>query len=418
MKICFLMGSANISGGSYVIFEHALYLHRMGIDVTIVTLEPLSYVSVPWHDALGILKFTTFEAVADCHFDVVVATWWKTIYELSRVDADHYIYFVQSIESWFYSDADVAVRNLANATYLLPLAGITEARWIKAHLADRFGHDYHLVPNGCAKTVYTEDGPALAPRQSGRLRVLIEGPVGVDFKNVARTVAIARRSNADEVWLLTSSKLRHFPGVDRVISQVPASDCPTVYRSCDVLVKLSYIEGMFGPPLEMFHCGGTAIVYDVTGYDEYIVDGENALVVATGDEDGVLRAINRLKEDPALLAALKEGGRRTAQTWPDWPDSSSRFCAAIQAIVASPPLVSRHRIGLTTAELFRQYVRSENALRAARGTGSFPRRVIGKIKAVTLRVGKCLPANWRSRLYSLYVRFVEERAQPEPRTKI
>ena len=51
-----------------------------------------------------------------------------------------------------------------------------------------------------------------------------------------------------------------------------------IYRSCDVIVKLSYVEGMFGPPLEMFHCGGTSIVYDVTGHDEYIVHGKNGLV--------------------------------------------------------------------------------------------------------------------------------------------
>jgi hypothetical protein len=42
-------------------------------------------------------------------------------------------------------------------------------------------------------------------------------------------------------------------------------DTPLVYRSCDILGKLSYVEGMFGPPLEMFHCGWTAIVYNVTG---------------------------------------------------------------------------------------------------------------------------------------------------------
>jgi hypothetical protein len=52
----------------------------------------------------------------------------------------------------------------------------------------------------------------------------------------------------------------------------------SVYRSCDDILKLSLVESMFGPPLEMFHCGGTAIVYNVTGHDEYIVHGRNALV--------------------------------------------------------------------------------------------------------------------------------------------
>lgn len=42
---------------------------------------------------------------------------------------------------------------------------------------------------------------------------------------------------------------------------------------------------MFGPPLEMFHCGGTSIVYDVTGHDEYIVHDKNGLVAKTDDDE-------------------------------------------------------------------------------------------------------------------------------------
>ncbi|WP_431269972.1 hypothetical protein [Dankookia sp. P2] len=113
---------------------------------------------MPWHRALARLRFTSFEAVAAERFDLALATWWKTIYELHRIDAGRYAYFVQSIESWFYPDSDAAVRNLVNATYLLPLPGITEARWIRDHLRSRFGHDYHLVPNGCSKALYAAAG--------------------------------------------------------------------------------------------------------------------------------------------------------------------------------------------------------------------------------------------------------------------
>jgi hypothetical protein len=402
-------------------FVLALHLHHQGHEVVVVTLEPLSELAVRWHQALDVLTFTTFDAVAERRFDLAIATWWKTIYELARIDAGHYLYFVQSIESWFYADTDAAVRNLVNATYLLPLPGITEARWIKAHLAERFGHDYHLVLNGCAKAIYGEEGTVRAPRVPGRLRVLVEGPLGVDFKNVARTIALVRRSRAEEIWLLTSSKAASYPGVDRVFSQLPAAECPSIYRSCDVLVKLSLIEGMFGPPLEMFHCGGTAIVYDVTGHDEYIASGDNALVVASGDETAVIAAINRLHDDPELLAALKQGARRTAAAWPDWADTAPGFLAALEAINAQAPAVSRQQIALTTAEFFRQYVRAETALQAARTGGSRPVRLFRRVESLVRRglgrVTRSLLA--RSRLFfRLHARLVEERQQPMPRTRI
>jgi hypothetical protein len=409
VKVCFLIGSPEIGGGTYVIYEHALYLQQMGWDITIVPIWPPNRESRPWHRAVEQLKFATIADVASEEFDLAVATWWRTIYDLlPQIRARRSCYFVQSIESWFYLNSDVAVRNLVNSTYLLPMPGITEARWIKAHLAERFAHDYHLAPNGCRKDDYRVDGPVVAPRQAGRLRVLVEGPLGVDFKNVARTITLARRSAADEIWLLTSSPVSYFPGVDRVFSRVPTSDCASIYRSCDVLLKLSTIEGMFGPPLEMFHCGGTAIVYDVSGYDEYIIDQCNAIVVRIGEEKAVVEAINRLREDPVVLARLKGGALATAKAWPDWAEASARFAEALRAILAAPPVDHLQLLSMVS-EFWAQYLRAEKYLRRSRGKNRL-------FKALAF-FGRCFP-RLVGHLQMVYAHFAESRRHPPPRERI
>jgi hypothetical protein len=364
MKVCILIGSTDISGGTYVIFEHALYLQSKGLDVVVIPSESLPQSTADWHPALSVLKFRTFEDVADIEFDLAISTWWRTVYELHRVNAARYCHFVQSIESWFYPDCEPGIQNLANSTYTLGLPVITEAKWIKEHLKRQFGTEACLVPNGCKKVVYSPDGPVESPRVAGKLRVLVEGPIDVDFKNVKRTIEILRRTEVDEVWLLTLSDLRSYPGVDRVFSRVPAYECGPIYRSCDVLVKLSYIEGMFGPPLEMFHCGGTAVVYDVTGHDEYM-SPENAVIVPSGDEDAVIAALNRLKRDPALVSRLMDNARITAADWPSWDQASAKFLDALERIRAADPALSRERLRLLTAEFFRQYVRVDGAFRRA-----------------------------------------------------
>ena len=169
----------------------------------------------------------------------------------------------------------------------------------------------------------------------------MEGPIDVFHKNVPHTVELCRASDVSEVWLLTSSAISEFPGVDRVFSQVPIDRTPEIYRSCDVLVKLSYIEGMFGPPLEMFHCGGTALVHDVTGHDEYIVHDMNSLVVARDNDELVVAYLNRLCDGPELLDRLKAGARKTSEEWPDWRDASLQFAKALNTICDEPP-VSRN----------------------------------------------------------------------------
>lgn len=218
---------------------------------------------------------------------------------------------------------------------MLPLKVITEATWIKKYLKENYGLSAEVVKNGIRKDIYTDPGEAYSNRKEGKLRVLIEGPLGVFFKNVEKAIQVCRESQADEIWLLTPTKVSKYPGVDRVFSQVPIFETPKIYRSCDVLVKLSYVEGMFGPPLEMFHCGGTAIIYNVSGHEEYIRHDENALVVPKNNEEQVISYINELKNNPKLIDKLKRGALQTAKDWPDWEIVSKDFEKVIKKFVTS-----------------------------------------------------------------------------------
>ena len=182
-------------------------------------------------------------------------------------------------------------------------------------------------------------------------RVLVEGPVDVEYKNVPASIRLAKEAGADEIWLLTSSAVEQYERVDKVFSQVPIHETPEIYRSCDLLLKLSYVEGMFGPPLEIFHCGGTALVYDVTGHDEYIIHDENSYVVQRDNEEEVVRLLRSLKENPQELERLKQGAARTAASWPGWERASEEFEQALVEISAGRP-ASREYLKRYTTELF------------------------------------------------------------------
>ena len=97
-------------------------------------------------------------------------------------------------------------------------------------------------------------------------------------------------------------------------------------------MKLSYVEGMFGPPLEMFHCGGTAIVYNVSGCEEYMVNGINSIIVNKDDENGVISAINKLNKDKELLKTLKTNAITTAKSWRNWDDASKEYSEVVKGI--------------------------------------------------------------------------------------
>jgi glycosyltransferase involved in cell wall biosynthesis len=339
-KIAFVCPEPCISGGVNVIFRHAMELARGGITVAIVCKTPVAAAHVGWHpiaemaDHPNLLWLDHNEALSH-RFDLAIATWWRTFFDLWKVQADRYAYFVQSIESRFYPLEERVVRAAVDATYEAPLGIITEARWIRDYFHRLHGRDAGLAPNGIDKAIFTEIGDVISPRSPGRLRVLVEGALDAAFKNVPASIRLAREGGADEIWLLTPSAADTVEGIDRVFSRIAQARVASVYRSCDVILKLSLVEGMFGPPLEMFHCGGTAIVYNVTGHDEYIVHGRNALVAERHDEAAVVRFIRQLKDFPPFLEALKANARDTAAQWPDWPAATAQFRDAMEKAAAN-----------------------------------------------------------------------------------
>jgi len=347
-----------ISGGTYVIIQHASYLRDRGINVTLAVQEPFSSATLAWHDQASQLRCLPMEQAKAESFDLVIATWWKTAFEISHFEARHYAYFVQSIESRFYPEDETSLRALVNSTYHIPLTYVTEASWIRDYLSEKFGQTATLVRNGIRKDVYQASGPTVSPRPDRQPRVLIEGPFGVSFKNTALSIRLAREAGARVIWVLTSSPVRWIPGVSRVFSRVPMQKTAEIYRSCDVLIKLSTVEGMFGPPLEIFHCGGTAIVFDVTGHDEYIVDGVNALVIPRGEADTVVHAIRTLLNDRTTLKRLKDGALQTAAAWPSWEQSSEAFLRWVESTFQAPA-ADRATLKTMAANAYLNYRRDE-----------------------------------------------------------
>ncbi len=322
MRICFLVGSVKISGGTYVIFQHAHYLQSCGYQVTLAVQEPFNQGTVNWHDYAKELNIIPIEQSFDIVFDIVIATWWKTALELRRYPDSILCYFVQSIESRFYPGQDKPLKCYVDSTYDLDVHFCTEAVWIKDYLKARHNKTAALVPNGIRKDVYKQRNTS-SDREL--IRLLIEGPFNVGFKNTGLAITAARRAGADEIWVLTSSPVNWLPRVDRVFSKIPILETAGIYQQCDVLIKLSTVEGMFGPPLEMFHCGGTAIVLDVTGHDEYIEHRENGFVISAKSFDSIVESISGLLRDKELIKNLSKNAAKTAKGWPDWNQSSLRF---------------------------------------------------------------------------------------------
>jgi glycosyltransferase involved in cell wall biosynthesis len=274
-------------------------------------------------------------------FDVAVATWWETAYRLFDVPARRYGYFVQSMEDRFYLGDDPVERAAAALTYDMPVSFITEVRWIMDLLgALRPDAACHYVRNGVDKAVFRSPDRIRMSDPSEPLRVLIEGNPTHWLKAVPDALEAVKLARAPLHTTLVSPRPLE-PGVDygvdRATGPLDEQEFVTELAKADVVLKLSRVEGMFGPPLEGFHLGATCVVTPVTGHEEYVVHGHNGVVTDFDDVPGVARWLDLLAADRDFLNELRVNALETARAWPSWEETSTEMAAALRAIAASGP---------------------------------------------------------------------------------
>lgn len=97
----------------------------------------------------------------------------------------------------------------------------------------------------------------------------------------------------------------------------PDAELIALYGSADLFASTSWSEGLGYPPLEAMACGTPVVLTDSGGVRDYARDGENCLVVAPRDVDGIAAAVERLLTDDELAMRLSHAGKETASQY-DW----------------------------------------------------------------------------------------------------
>jgi glycosyltransferase involved in cell wall biosynthesis len=339
VKVAFLVNDLALSGGVGVVVQHARRLSLIeGWDVTLVLVRAQEGPSWHGYEHVAHLHVRSREQALGERYDIAVATWWETTSTLFELRAERYVYFVQSLEDRFYMH-DEAERLGAALTLDLPVAFITEARWIADTLAQlRPDAPCHIVRNGIDKEVFAPPAQ-VTPNTDGPLRVLIEGSPTSWFKHVREAIDAAAAMREPHHVTVVCGERKELGEVvaDEVVGPLSHREMAEVYGRCDVVLKLSSVEGMFGPPLEGFHRGATCVVTPVTGHEEYVEHGYNGLLADWDDLRGTARQLDLLARDRELLHYLRANALETARAWPDWEQASQFMAGALMAIGREPP---------------------------------------------------------------------------------
>lgn len=335
MKIVYVITSNLLCGGHIIVLQHVTRLAKRGHDVFICILDetiPAKATSFSW--------FPNFDCAVvhpknfPDEVDICIATFWDTLIQVLKLPAKQKVYFVQSDETRFYDD--LIMKNWVVLTYLCNIHFMTEAKWIVDWLEVNFGHQAAYIPNALDPNIIYPDQP-IAVKREDKLRILVEGTIDSPFKRVKEAIEACQGLGC-EIWCVSNGgKPSTEWKVDRFFYKVDFNQMRKIYSSCDILVKLSSVEGFFGPPLEMMACGGVCVVSDVTGYDEYITDEYNALVIPNGDVDLARQSLTRLINDNNLYRKLQSNGKLTASSML-WDNSIEQLDSFYQTLSSQPKL--------------------------------------------------------------------------------
>lgn len=311
-NIGFVVPPMTISGGIMVALRHASMLRDAGYDVFMLENGDRKWIEFEGRNIPVINR----DLRTICgRIDKAVATMWTTVEFLEHYpNIGERYYLVQNFETDFYAHNDPQ-RNMSHAAYFprVPVKFITISNWCKEWLDKEMHHVAQYAPNG----LDLERFPANKRTFEGKkIRILVEGDCGVEYKNVDESFKIIDQLDLDkfEIWYLSyNAKPKSYYKVDKFFNKIPYEEVGKIYAQCDILLKTSYLESFSYPPLEMMATGGYCVVVPNGGNIEYLRDEENCLLYSQGDIEAGVRAIYRICEDANLRDRLYEGGIQTAK---------------------------------------------------------------------------------------------------------
>lgn len=310
-SVCYIIPTTNITGGVAVVCEHLNRLKKIGYKTLIASYD--NKIDLSWfpNQTVRVIPLAGNQKMIE-KFNTVVATGWITAYELLMLNVKNKIYLVQSDETRFYPKGSY-LKTRVRRTYFFPFKFITIAKWLQIFLKENFNKKSLYIPNGVNTKIFYPDIP-FKPKPKNKKRILLEGAINLPFKGMKEAFDVVHNMDC-EVWCVSyDGKPKPSWHCDLFFEKILMQDMRRIYSSCDIILKLTKVEGVFGPPLEMMACGGVPVVARVTGYDEYIKDGYNALVTDFSDIKKTQKILKELMTNQKLYNYLKSNSQETVKS--------------------------------------------------------------------------------------------------------
>lgn len=325
LNITYVMTWTGVCGGTKIILEHANRLTKMGNKITLIThdnkpiwfnLDPnVEFIQVPWENVLceKIPKET----------DVIVATYWREIYECVEQKIAPVIYFEQGDFHLFDTNKlDERAFNYINKQLKTIEDIYTVSSFAKKKLKEIYNVDAKVIPNAVNDKVFFYE----EHKENKKPIITIIGSEEIEFKRIQNIIdavkIIQKKYNVELQWVTPTKPIKN-KDIECLVNP-PQIEIGNLLRKTDIYVCASIYESFCLPVLEAMTCGAAVVTTDNGGNRDFVRDNINALVVEKDNIKDLVEKIEKILNDRELKNSLIKNGVEVSKQY-SWDNVMSRI---------------------------------------------------------------------------------------------
>lgn len=319
LDIVYVMTWTELCGGSKIILEHSNYLVQRGHKVTIISHFPkpnwfkmderIKFIEVPWEKVLC-------EVIHPC--DIIIATYWREIYECIEQKKAPVIYFEQGDSHLFDVDTlDERTLNYIKKQFEVVPFIFTVSNYAAEKIKEIYNRDSTIIPNAVnEKNFYALDVDKRKNKKE--ISIAVIGSESSEFKRI-KSILKAIDDLRKEGYLINVNWItpdKPVSSKENCLVNPPQKEIGNALRKSDIYICASKYESFGLPILEAMKCGLSIITTDTGGNRDFVKNNENALIT-TGTVDDIKDKVQILINNDKLRERLSKNSLITSEkyTW-------------------------------------------------------------------------------------------------------
>lgn len=305
--ITYFVFNTKKNGGNKLIFEHVSLLSTKGYTVRVITL----FGQQPTWYKLPVSVISFFSVSAHTFSDILVATYWPTVWVAYVLPAKKKFYFVQGWEEDIHRYK--ILRKIARLTHFIPFNKIANSLYVKRKILQNFPRNHiKVIPPFIDSQIY-KPVKKVKKKHIEIISVVswYKWAKGIDL--LTNAVEQIKKNHPEYVFTLISLEKNPYSSIfDRFISNPTEKNLVSLYQNSTILLSTSRSEGFFIPGLEAIACGCIFLTTNSGGIAEYAKHNYNAVILDRIEKLWEHDYIERLLSEKKLLKQMRKNSKKSA----------------------------------------------------------------------------------------------------------